>query len=535
MARSAWLVCPLMVLAGCSRSPAPEPVLPPQPASVAASVPDNPLKADEAPRSSERPTPNDSLQIRFERLTPMEGLTVSVTATGDGDGETVFANRSCCGIGEVRSFVADVSAKSVRGPLTVRTTRRGWSVRHAPNESVTITYRLPPSGATTIDSGIRDQVRPIVHDGVFHLIGDTALLLPTGRPESDHVAIDIEAPAVPDKDQFASSFGPGAIHGEVVLRSQILRALYLGGQIGLDVQATPAGRVGIAYSAMAPTFREAEMRNDVLAILDVERRFFQDSQPWYLVSVRGGGRVHPRFNLGGGMGLTNSFAMFAHSDLDMSSAEHREQFRWVLAHEYFHEWNGITLRVAPLPGTSRDDAATYWFSEGVTEFYTMRLLTRAGLQTPERSLSLLNTKLSRYKSNSKRYLGANEAGAQFWKSKEGEQIPYLRGYLAAWFIDRAHARANPGSKGLDSLMLDLVERAKSDKEFRIDNEFLTTYLSQGLVASDAGGFRAFILKGGEAPLTAEMFEPCLEDAGRSESTGLQLRLAAQSPAACFMH
>ena len=82
-------------------------------------------------------------------------------------------------------------------------------------------------------------------------------------------------------------------------------------------------------------------------------------------------------------------------------------------------------------GVDDDDASVYWFSEGATEFYTMRLLTRAGLQSPERSRDVLNNKLQRYAANSKRGVGADAAGALFWTDADGEQIPYLRGYLAA--------------------------------------------------------------------------------------------------------
>lgn len=168
---------------------------------------------------------SDSIRIRFEKLQAAEGLTVSVTVQGDSDGETTFVNRSCCGIGSARGFVDEVSVRTSNGSLPVTSGSSGWTVRHEQGVALTITYRLPPSGETTIDSGIRDQVRPIVHDGVFHLIGDTALLLPTGRAESDLVEIEVDAQGVADETHFASSFGPGTVRGMVVPRSQITRAL----------------------------------------------------------------------------------------------------------------------------------------------------------------------------------------------------------------------------------------------------------------------------------------------------------------------
>lgn len=40
-------------------------------------------------------------------------------------------------------------------------------------------------------------------------------------------------------------------------------------------------------------------------------------------------------------------------------------------------------------------------------------------------------RLSRYAANRKRDIGATAAGALFWSDSNGEQIPYLRGYLSA--------------------------------------------------------------------------------------------------------
>src|SRR5688572_29381303 len=54
------------------------------------------------------PVAVDSLKIRFEKLLPKEGLTVSITVIGDSDGRTTFANRTCCGMGDVRAFIYDV-------------------------------------------------------------------------------------------------------------------------------------------------------------------------------------------------------------------------------------------------------------------------------------------------------------------------------------------------------------------------------------------------------------------------------------------
>lgn len=484
------------------------------------------------------PNAAEPLAIRFESISAQSGLALSITTPGDADGRTTFSNRDGAGVENAQQFVRDVHIRAGDRSLRVAHDPAGWTVEHKPGEQLTVSYRLPPSGSTKIDSGPAEQFRPLIHQGLFHLLGGTSLLLPTGRAGSDPVRLDIDASAVADDGRFVSSFGPGLrLHGVPVTRNQLTSALYLGGPIALSLHDTASGQVGVVYSAMDPTMDAEGLRDDALAIIGTERKFFGDGQPWYLVSLHGGIHQDPAIFLGGGTGLTNSFAMFAASELDFSDAEQREQFRWVLAHEYFHQWNGLTLRVASHAGTDDDDASVYWFSEGVTEFYAMRLLARTGLQSPERSRDILNNKLQRYAANGKRGIGAEAAGGLFWTDTDGEQIPYLRGYLAAWYADIALGRSSGGQRTLDTIVQTLVKRAKAEPGFRVGNAFLAAYLTADLPSHEKAVFRNFVIKGGETPLDTDSFSPCMK--GKRElisgKTVLQFDFADPGASACFQH
>lgn len=480
----------------------------------------------------------EPLAIRFESLSPTDGLTVSVTAAGDESGTTTFSNQACCGVESAQQFIRDVRITTQGRPLVVQQDASGWTVHNARHAQLTVTYRLPPTGPMIIDVGVPDQLRPIIRGNLFHVIGKFGMLLPTGRGDSDRVALSLDATQVANKEHFVSSLGPGNnISGMIVKRSQVAEALYLGGPIQLSIFNTPAGKLAVAYSAMDPGFKRGVFTSQALAIISAERKFFSDGQRWYLISLHGGTSKNPVINLGGGMGLSNSFAMFARSDLDSANAEHLEQFRLVLAHEYFHNWNGLLLRVASLPNSDQDDASVYWFSEGVTEFYTMRILTRAGLQTPARSKSFLNDKLKRYAANSRRALGPGAAGRLFWSDPDAEQIPYLRGYLAAWAADMAIRRGSAGKRDLDSALQALVIRAKTQPRFRATNEFLARYLTQHVSAKDAADLRKFILHGGDAPLGISSFAPCLvgRKLVKNRHAELQYDFADRRNNTCFNH
>ena len=487
--------------------------------------------------TSRRPASPEPIILRIERWSAGGGLTISVTMPGDSDGTTTISNHPCCGNHEAHAFVSDVQASSAGRPLAVENKAAGWIVHHAPGDLLTVTYRLPPSGPLLIRSGTAGQYRPLVDAATYHLLGSTALLLPVGRAGSGPVVLDFDATKVASHGRFVSSFGEGtALHGIRTTRADLASAIFLGGAISLRLRHGDGGTVAVAFSAMRPSVRSDALTQDALAIVGAERRFFDDAQPWYLVSVRGAERRGSNIYLGGGSGHTNAFAMFTADDIDASNAENREQFRWVIAHEYFHQWNGRQLQVASLPGTDQDDASSYWFSEGVTDFYATRLLTRAGLQTPAASLETLNRKLLQYATNSKRNLSAREAGPLFWTDADAEQIPYLRGYLAAWFVELGSARAHDGEPGLDAAMRSLVKRAQAEPAFRVDNAFLVRYMGERLGKADAETLRRFITDGGEAPLDPDSFRPCLTGMNESMSGKSVLQFTFSGPdTSCFQH
>ena len=476
----------------------------------------------------------DSIGITFEHFSDELGLIVSISTTGDADGQTTFTNKACCGIKDAQQFVRDVRIQQGVTVLPVAHSASGWSVSHKPGANLRVTYRLPATGPLKIDSGTPGLLTPTIHGGMFHLFGNQAFLLPTDREGSDPIYLRLDASSILDDESFASSFGAGAGPKEsLVERSDVGKAVYLGGNIDLSVTDTPAGKVGVAYSAMASSVQGRELQSDALAIIQAARDFFNDSQSWYLVSVLGAERGESPIHVGGGTGVTNAFVMFVSNDLNFANDEHREQFRWVLSHEYFHQWNGLTIRVASRPESNQDDQSNYWFSEGFTEFYAMRLLTRAGLQAPARSVDILNSRLSRYAQNSKRDISAEAAGLLFWSDADGEQTPYLRGYLAAWYADMAIRRHSNGTRDLDQSMRALAERSQRDPRFRVNTKFLATYLGQEMALEDGREFERFVTRGGAAPFDPSSFSPCLT--GTYKSQRLQFWFADSDNEDCFNH
>lgn len=124
----------------------------------------------------------------------------------------------------------------------------------------------------------------------------------------------------------------------------------------------------------------------------------------------------------------------------------------------------------------------------------------------------------------------------FWSDEDGQRIPYLRGYLAAWDADLALRRARHDDRGLDRSVLALIRRAEAEPALRVDTPFLADHLARGMRPSDARRFRDFVVAGGDAPLRADAFAPCLRpEPTRAATAPLQLEFADPHKVACFRH
>lgn len=491
------------------------------------------------------------ITLRLERLDAEQGLSLSLRTRGDSDGRTTFANEDqWADVRDARRLIRDLRVEDEGGrALSVSQDASGWTVRHAPGQPLTVRYRIAPSGASVLGAEPMAVHRPIVQAGMLHLVGHTALVLPTGARDSDTIAFEFDARAVADDAHFASSFGPGArLATTSVQLARLRNSLFIGGAIHLSTLDTRDGKIAVALSAMAPGFDRRAFDEDVRAVLGGVRAFYRDSQPWFLIGLHGAtGGEEKGIRIGGGTGLERAFTTYIAADYDLRDRDERGLLRWLLAHEYSHQWIGQTLRLS-IQGDERKEPRGYWFTEGFTEFFAVRVLTRAGLFDSARALDAFNERILRYNLVKRRGLGADAAGDRFWSDPDAEQLLYRRGYLAAWQAELSLRRASDGRRGLDDVLQALILKARKQPAYRVDNPALIAAITAGMSAGDAEVFRRFVLDGGESPLRAADFAPCLSgyvqgdgavlDGRRFDvapGTVLQYRRIDGATADCFKH
>lgn len=118
----------------------------------------------------------------------------------------------------------------------------------------------------------------------------------------------------------------------------------------------------------------------------------------------------------------------------------------VIAHEMFHGWLGEAVR--------QTDPSTLWFTEGVTTWYSARMLTAAGLWTPEHARRTLAERLRRDWAESPLLGRISLADAAAGVMADAEQVryAYAGGVAAAMALDQWLAVSSGLERPLDEVL-----------------------------------------------------------------------------------
>jgi predicted metalloprotease with PDZ domain len=147
-----------------------------------------------------------------------------------------------------------------------------------------------------------------------------------------------------------------------------------------------------------------------------------------------------------------------------------ESFLGLVAHEFFHVWNGTRIRPEPLvdPDLTREAyTRNLWVVEGLTTYYTDLLLLRARIISEQRYLTRLSEVINRYLSLPGRLVQPlEEASFDAWIKfyRQDERSPnaqisyYLKGALVGLLLDMRIRGSTGNRRSLDDVMRLLWQR-----------------------------------------------------------------------------
>lgn len=186
---------------------------------------------------------------------------------------------------------------------------------------------------------------------------------------------------------------------------------------------------------------------------------------------------------------------------------------FMFAHEFFHLWNGKTLRFS--------DTQTDWFKEGVSNYYTLKALHQIGLATEPAIFGILDDLFYKRYVNDPGFgtLAPAKAASGFDKDNHWGLI-YGGGLFTGLSMDLEIRHKTKNRKSLDDLMRYLyLNYGGSD---RLIDEKVILELANGLGKTDFTGLLQSCIQGtGEVPLARYLEYAGLE--AETESGQLLLR------------
>ncbi|MBK7404297.1 MAG: hypothetical protein IPJ41_06590 [Phycisphaerales bacterium] len=454
------------------------------------------------------------IDVGFTRIPPNAGapsssaIGISIRLTGDDDGSTLVGTAGeWGGIKSSPEEIHDLLVTDDAGaPCDIAPgDDHGWIIKHPPGAGLTITYQLRPEPRPLLEPGHNDY-RPLVRDGLFHAIGNHALVLPQEDPRQAEFHVSWTGF---DGWTLASSLGPGADTREITLPIDEFRnSFFIAGDpsiVRLVSRELKGNTVGLALIDADWGFTDDRFLDMVLQVVSADRDFFADhTDPWFLVALTpNGARAGEHGFYFGGTGLLHCFALYCNTGLDLTQgSDQAARIEHLLAHEYFHNWNGGKIRLEAPQGSA------YWFSEGFTEYYARKLLRSAGIWTDEQALANLNESLGGYDRNPMRAVPNSRIAADFWNDRDVADMPYRRGDLIALTIDEAIRHQTDGAESLDSLMRELYARAAAGQPAPTPDDLFT------MIASRAGNdlaatIRACVEEGQDVPIPETLADGAL--------------------------
>lgn len=449
-------------------------------------------------------TPDTPPDVAYSlTLLPGPQVRVSLQVAGTSTGTTELRLQPQWG--GIENDGGDVSALKVTdskgSELTIEhpgTTQ--WKVTHQPSEPLTVSYIIPARELKPLSRG--NDYRTRLEPGLFHMIGELGLILPEHFDNETLRRFSIAFHGFDqDGGSIVSSFGNG--HGPFTLQrsGQDLRhTVILAGKIRTLTRKVNGNAVGIAIVGNEWGFKDDDFADLTAKIIATERDFWNDhTDPWFLVTLTPTGTDAHSFSIGG-TGLTDSFALFCNTGLTLDEASPRAmQVKRLLAHEYFHTWNGGKIKSAG------EEGAGYWFSEGFTDFYARRLLHSSGMYSDSVYLDQLNEMLGQAAGNPARNAPASRINDEFWKNQDVQKLPYQRGDQVALAVDEKIREVSKGTRSVDDLMKSLLEKTRSGEPYSSD--LVLKLIESETDVAFAALIRSVVVDGSEIPLPTSITAP----------------------------
>ncbi|MBL4604911.1 MAG: hypothetical protein JKY02_04405 [Flavobacteriaceae bacterium] len=320
--------------------------------------------------------------------------------------------------------------------------------------------------------------RPVIQETYFHVFSHNVFMIPGDYVPDATTPFDVIIEWVGFDEDFnlVNSFDTNNRKQKITDTNEhyFHSAIFTGGDYRPYILDIKGNKAVLGIRGDWEIFQDSTLVHVLEKTLNVQREFWKDhSQKYFAVTMT------PTYQERGssfqGSGLTNSFA---------TSATNNEYLElkglvYLFNHELQHNWIGLLIK-------NDNEEEQYWFSEGFTDYYTIKNIAKNKIYNLDESyfINEFNQMIKvLYTSPVKEAPNKDINYDNFWTSRDYEKLPYRRGALFAFYLDNKIKQDSNGAKSLDDLMLELKEDALKNQQRITHSYFISKankYLNEDL-------------------------------------------------------
>ena len=441
-------------------------------------------------------------------------LKIKTSFKANVEGKTVllFQNKAW-GQDSLHNVIHDIKVVSEKGTIT-QNRDSGWYVINHPKDLKKLNVEYHIKQNTDGDLTTWDTYRPIVQPHYFHVFSHNFFMLPQHvvKASDDDFNVTINWEGFPENFKIANSFASNELSHTIenISQEKFHYGVFVGGDFRIHELDVKGKKVAFAIRGNWEVFNDSTMIDMLKKTVTAQRDFWKDhTQDYYAVTMIP--TVQERGSGFQGSGLTNSFAINATNNKELEI----EGLVYLFNHELQHNWTGTLIK-------NDDEEKQYWFSEGFTDYYTLKNIARDNIHGLDESYFIVEFNKfvkALYTNPAKEMPNSEMTYENFWSGKESiQKLPYRRGALLAFYLDNKIKQDTNGEKSLDDVLLDFKNDAiKSEQKithpYFIETlnkylkddfkSFFDTHIEEGKLYNTVGIFEDF---GFEYHPTAKVFD-----------------------------
>jgi predicted metalloprotease with PDZ domain len=345
-----------------------------------------------------------------------------------------------------------------------------WRVETGGTPVVTVAYRV---------YGREMSVRTNWIESGFAIInGAPTFLSPVGGARGYQVRIELPAGWSGSATALTPVAGQSNVYVAEDFDTLVDSPILVGNPLLREFHA--AGKRHHVVAEGDPSFFDIDrVTNDTQQIVEAAGRVMggrYDYPHYYFLNVISDGS--------GGLEHKNSFVLMANR---FATRNRRGYFDYLslVAHEYFHNWNGKRLRpieLGPFDYESEVHSKALWIVEGFTDYYGNLVVRRAGLSSRDEFLGDLSAQIEAVQHTPGRLVTAIDmASYDTWikQYRPDENTAnttvnyYPKGSVIAFLLDARIRRATGGARSLDDAMRLAYERYSGETGYTLEQFYQT--------------------------------------------------------------